>query len=462
MGYLMTSFALLFLLATVLGFLLGHWWARRHFVDVTESFSSLTRRQRSDDDRWEQLNGGLGSLTTQFSNFAVPKPDFSGLEVAIAGVHKAVNAIEIPTTDLSGLQQSLAGIGQQVDNLPAPERVDFAPLAAAIGAVDKKVAAISIPAPADLAPLAASLSMVDDKISGIKMPAAVDLSPLTATLQQVDEKVSALRMPAPVDLAPLAKSVQAVDQKVAAIRIPEPADISGLTAALGSVDQKIDNIRIPQPADLSPLAAQITRVEGRIGQMPKPPEAVDLAPVQSALSSLRGDVRGISTDVDLSALERRLDALDKAVAKLPVVNTHPPADLSPIRSEIERLRGKIPAATDLSQVQSRLDRIEALLKKPKPAPAAPAPKPGPALFKTAVHGKKDDLKRISGVGPKLERLLNKHGVFYFWQVASWSRKDIVFIDNRLDVFKGRIERDEWVRQAKTLQRAPGAATPPAA
>lgn len=443
MGYLMTSFALLFLLATVLGFLLGHWWARRRFVDVTESFSSLSRRQRADDDRWEQLNGGLGNLTTQVANFDIPRTDLSGLESAVAGVHKAVSAIDIPQTDLSGLQSSLASLAKQVDGLPTPERVDLAPLAAAINTVDKKIDDIDIPAPSDFSPLAATLSHVDEKISG-------------------------LRIPAPADLAPIAQSLRQVDEKISSIRIPAATDISPLTKSIGDVDRKIDSIRIPQPADLSPLAAQLTRVEGRLGQLPEPPEAVDLGPLQGALSSLQGDVRGLSTDVDLSAVERRLDTLDAAVAKLPVVNTHPPTDLSPVHAEIQKLRGAMPGPTDLSQVQTRLDRIERLLNKPAPAPAPPpaptpppAPKtPGPALFKSAVHGKKDDLKKISGVGPKLERLLNKHGVFYFWQVASWSRKDIVFIDDRLDVFKGRIERDEWVRQAKTLQRAPDAAKPP--
>jgi len=82
------------------------------------------------------------------------------------------------------------------------------------------------------------------------------------------------------------------------------------------------------------------------------------------------------------------------------------------------------------------------------------------LFGAAVHGAKDDLKRISGVGPKLEGLLNKNGVYYFWQVASWDAADILFMDEQLDAFKGRIERDEWAKQAEKLRREPGAAQEP--
>ena len=55
----------------------------------------------------------------------------------------------------------------------------------------------------------------------------------------------------------------------------------------------------------------------------------------------------------------------------------------------------------------------------------------------------------------------KNGIYYFWQVASWSRKDIQIIDDRLDAFKGRISRDDWVSQAKKLKRSPGAAQMPA-
>jgi len=77
-----------------------------------------------------------------------------------------------------------------------------------------------------------------------------------------------------------------------------------------------------------------------------------------------------------------------------------------------------------------------------------------------VHGDKDDLKRISGVGPKLEGLLNQNGVYYFWQVASWDSTDILFIDEQLDAFKGRIARDEWTKQASKLGLEPGSAKEP--
>ncbi|MCC2609512.1 NADH-quinone oxidoreductase subunit E [Neorhizobium sp. Rsf11] len=61
----------------------------------------------------------------------------------------------------------------------------------------------------------------------------------------------------------------------------------------------------------------------------------------------------------------------------------------------------------------------------------------------------DDLKMISGVGPKIEGILNELGIFTFAQVAAWKKAEREWVDGYLN-FKGRIERDDWVKQAKAL------------
>ena len=63
----------------------------------------------------------------------------------------------------------------------------------------------------------------------------------------------------------------------------------------------------------------------------------------------------------------------------------------------------------------------------------------------------DDLKLISGVGPKIEGILHSLGIFTFAQVASWTGAEREWVDSYLN-FKGRIERDQWVRQAEALAR----------
>ena len=63
----------------------------------------------------------------------------------------------------------------------------------------------------------------------------------------------------------------------------------------------------------------------------------------------------------------------------------------------------------------------------------------------------DDLKMISGVGPKIEGILHSLGIYSFAQVAGWNEAEQAWVDGYLN-FKGRIDRDDWVKQADALAR----------
>lgn len=63
-----------------------------------------------------------------------------------------------------------------------------------------------------------------------------------------------------------------------------------------------------------------------------------------------------------------------------------------------------------------------------------------------------DLKAISGIGPKLEKVLNGLGIWTFGQIAAWTPEEIAWVDDYLS-FKGRIDRDDWTRQAAALAGA---------
>lgn len=70
----------------------------------------------------------------------------------------------------------------------------------------------------------------------------------------------------------------------------------------------------------------------------------------------------------------------------------------------------------------------------------------PRGLKKARKGRADDLKKISGVGPTIEKLLNELGIFHYDQIAAWSEDHIAWVDAYLK-FKGRIGRDNWIAQA---------------
>lgn len=65
-------------------------------------------------------------------------------------------------------------------------------------------------------------------------------------------------------------------------------------------------------------------------------------------------------------------------------------------------------------------------------------------------GSADNLKEIKGVGPKMEKLCNSLGFWHFDQIAAWSADEVAWVDANLEGFKGRVTRDEWVKQAKIL------------
>jgi len=62
----------------------------------------------------------------------------------------------------------------------------------------------------------------------------------------------------------------------------------------------------------------------------------------------------------------------------------------------------------------------------------------------------DDLKKIKGVGPKLESLLNGLGIYHYDQIAGWTDSEIAWVDDNIEGFRGRASRDEWVAQARVL------------
>ncbi len=115
------------------------------------------------------------------------------------------------------------------------------------------------------------------------------------------------------------------------------------------------------------------------------------------------------------------------------------------------------AKTTTSTKRAKGSKVAAARKASaqKKAVAKVTGKIGRAPKKAAKPSRPDDLKVISGVGPTLEKKVNKMGVWTYKQIADWKKPEIDFVDDHLN-FKGRIERDEWVKQAKRLMRESGA------
>jgi len=98
----------------------------------------------------------------------------------------------------------------------------------------------------------------------------------------------------------------------------------------------------------------------------------------------------------------------------------------------------------------------------KPVPAKAPAKSTPTAAVASIDDKNrptgiakpaqpDDLKKISGVGPKIEGTLHSLGIYTFAQVAAWKKAEREWVDGYLN-FKGRIDREDWLKQAKALAK----------
>ncbi len=110
------------------------------------------------------------------------------------------------------------------------------------------------------------------------------------------------------------------------------------------------------------------------------------------------------------------------------------ADVDALKTIIRNKRADAPAQTVVVRV--------------KPAEAAVIAKPA-TEFAAVAPARADDLKRISGVGPKLEQVLNGMGIRTYAQIAAWTADEIAKVDDVLK-FGGRIVRDDWIGQASRL------------
>lgn len=127
------------------------------------------------------------------------------------------------------------------------------------------------------------------------------------------------------------------------------------------------------------------------------------------------------------------------------------ADAQSLAREVARPAPQRPAAKR-SRPVAKAARADA-----GPAPAASLVKPaaGSMVQPRSLErpDQPDDLKAISGVGPKLEQVLNGMGVWTWAQIADWTSAELAWVDDQLG-FSGRILRDDWVGQAKRLVGEP--------
>ena len=190
-------------------------------------------------------------------------------------------------------------------------------------------------------------------------------------------------------------------------------------------------------AELEPLPAMVSIREADIAKLRT--RVTELEPLPSQLA--KADAHSRALDDEITRLKRRIAELDGLADTVRELEASSQQDLSGREIEIERLRRL------LNELRARPPRpIEVVRELTAPLALQTAAR---SLDEQAPHrGASDDLQRIHGVGPRLERFLNDRGVLYFAQVAAWSSSDIAKFEMDLPQFKGRIQREDWVQSAR--------------
>jgi len=188
---------------------------------------------------------------------------------------------------------------------------------------------------------------------------------------------------------------------------------------------------------------------------------------ESNVTDLRKQVKSLTTERDLGL--QRVKELSDSARQL----TERDKQLKQLKLELadDRIRSR-----DFSVLQTKVNKYEhelqsknlaieelkKLLRAQQQRPNKKTVAKGPLVKKTANVNSatanstiantkpigKDDLKKIHGIGPVLEKLLNDQGITSFQQIVNLSSNDIKHLEENIISFSGRIERDDWIGGAK--------------
>lgn len=197
--------------------------------------------------------------------------------------------------------------------------------------------------------------------------------------------------------------------------------------------------------------------------------SVDVASSSSTLAASQASVSADASSSDAAASTKDADTPVSGLMASSDAKAAEPKAAAP-KAAAPKASATKTASTAKKSSAAKTTKTAAAKKATAPAKKAPATKPAatktaakvkPAAKAAAAASGPDDLKLIKGVGKLNETRLNEEGITSFAQVAAWKKADIAAFDEKLN-FKGRIEREEWVPQAKALAKDAAKKKPAAA
>jgi predicted flap endonuclease-1-like 5' DNA nuclease len=161
-----------------------------------------------------------------------------------------------------------------------------------------------------------------------------------------------------------------------------------------------------------------------------------LSEIESAHEVLKQELQ---LKIDQMLTQEEANKLRAEVNRLRVFNTN-------LEEEIRELKGPnlAPRPPNEIAVEAPLNDVDSTLSPGQDFVSSIG-------IKSASADVKDDLKKISGVGPFIEEKLNRIGIYTFEQIASITTDQADKITEAIEFFPGRIQRDDWVGQARWLE-----------
>ena len=252
------------------------------------------------------------------------------------------------------------------------------------------------------------------------------------------------------------------DQEIATLKTwveqlaPKDAEIARLRARIEELEPFVERSRRlerDQEQDRTRAAATLHSKEQ------------ELAAHQTRLKDIDAELAGLQnrTQEDLTRFEATLHERDTEIQRLQATVE----ELHMFRDEVTKkdLALREAEARRVMDISEREEEIGALRKRlveyrvaqrfgapskatgSVEATAQSAPATGRQAGKARPHHK-DDLKQIHGIGPVMERVLNRMGMFTFRQIAEWNERDVEHMASELNTFPDRIRHDNWIAGAK--------------
>lgn len=420
----------------------------------------------------ERVGGQLREVTARLGDLSAPEGDTLSARLSAL----AANVSDNRPPDLGPVQSRLEQLELRLAELHIPE-VDLGPVHSGLARLDLTLSELE-PPEIDLGPVEQRLVQMETLLGALDQKDALtalsaeithiagELSSVGEALSRQDGLTTVHNRLSELDLS-IADRIGQLETRIAATSPINEA----LVSTLAGIESDLDVVASRRGPDFEPLFAQLSALDTSFaairtelrGQSRFETLERRIASLHEAvMNAPAGDV---SRD-DLTALEDRLTSIEYGLSAIHHMlrsrQDHFRPDYEPFRARAADVGSSGHEARE-SRVQMRTTRaappprtgrrLEAIAAARKPDDQA-------NLLTHAAFGEGDDLSRIVGVGPILTELLHDVGVYYFWQIAEWSDEDVAYVDEKLLHFRGRIERDDWVGQARDLAAEPEAARRP--